>query len=124
MKQQGLGILLFIIVGFVACQRTSQERQQAKITFSKSQLIGTWYLNQWDLYKTLYIQDSMHMVIDNHIDTLFFYEYDLKNDTLVLMEKYGKVVNYNKILQLNSDSLIFENFLDKAGIQRYSRKAK
>ncbi len=117
-------LLAFLSIGLNACKRPSPDRQQVKITFPKSQLIGTWHLNEWDLYRILYIQDSTHIVIDNHIDTLFYYEYDLRHDTLVLMEKHEKIVNYNKILKLTSDSLVFGNFLDKEGIQRYSRKAK
>lgn len=117
-------LFVFLSICLFACRHTPSEHQQGKVPFSKSQLIGTWYLNEWDLYRIIYIQDSMHLVIDNHIDTLFFYDYALKNDTLVLMGKYGTIVNYNKILKLTSDSLIFENFLDKAGVQRYSRKAK
>ncbi|MCU0445961.1 MAG: hypothetical protein MUE85_13710 [Microscillaceae bacterium] len=87
-------------------------------------LLGTWYLNENDLYNKIYFQDSSHVAFDTHLDTMFFYTYRLQNDTLLLFDKKGQLHNYNIIQKLSVDSLIFNNLLDKEGIQRYSRQEK
>jgi hypothetical protein len=55
---------------------------------------------------------------------MFFYQYELKNDTLFLFGKKGERITFNLIRKLSPDSLIFESLLDKADIQRYSREGK
>jgi hypothetical protein len=106
----------------LSCRRSSKQAEDIPKNIVNTELIGTWYLNKWDLYHTLYIQDTTHIVIDNHIDTLFYYTYDIKGDTLNLYQKYEELVNHNRILKLTKDSLVFENFLDKADVQRYGKK--
>lgn len=109
-------------VCFIAC--SAPQTQYQKTETAKSKLIGTWYLNEWDLYNKIYFQDSIHVVFDNHIDTLYAYTYQLKDDTLFLFKKYQEQVNYNVILKLTDDSLIFANLLDKQGVQKYTRNEK
>ncbi|NJO03116.1 MAG: hypothetical protein HC880_16835 [Bacteroidia bacterium] len=83
---------------------------------------GTWFANEWGLYHTIFVQDSTHLALDTHIDTMFFFSYTLEGDTLSLYRAYGQFVNQNVILKLTQDSLVFANLLDKIGVQRYSRK--
>jgi len=85
---------------------------------------GTWFAKKHDLYHTIYIQDSTHIGLDTHIDTVFFYEYKLIGDSLALYKPHGELVNYNRILQLTPDTLVFETLLDKAEIIGYSRKRR
>lgn len=109
-------MILFLIV--IACSPiTKQKDKQVEQIF----LEGTWYLNAEELYHKIYFQDSIHIGLDTHIDTIFFYTYKLQGDTLSLYDDYGDLVNHNIILKLSRDSLIFENLLDKVGVQRYVR---
>lgn len=85
-------------------------------------LLGTWYAKDYNLYHTLYVQDSAHIGLDTHIDTLFFYEYRLLGDCLALYKPHGELVNYNRILQLTPDTLVFDALLDRGEIIGYSRK--
>lgn len=103
-----------------ACTASPEDRLS-----KKEQILGTWYLSEWDnLYHKLYFQDSTHLAIDTRLDTMFFYQYELKNDTLFLFGKKGERITFNLIRKLSPDSLIFESLLDKADIQRYSREGK
>ena len=85
-------------------------------------LLGTWYAQEKGLYHTLYIQDSTHIGLDTHIDTTFFYRYSLVGDSLAFYKRNGELINYNRILQISPDTLVFESILDRAEILRYSRK--
>ncbi len=119
---------LCVVFFSVSCKSRSQGQSSqalpAVAAIKSDELIGTWYSNEWDLYHTIYVQDSTHLVIENHIDTLFFYDYALRRDTLFIYKKYGQLVSYHPILRLTKDSLIFDGFLDKPAIQRYSRTKK
>ncbi|GAB4395798.1 MAG: hypothetical protein OHK0053_06590 [Microscillaceae bacterium] len=85
-------------------------------------LIGTWQSGESDLYHTLYFQDSLHLVLDSHLDTLFYYTYRLRGDSLWLYREYGRPLTYCLILKLSPDSLVFAQLLDRAGPIRYGRK--
>lgn len=85
-------------------------------------LLGTWYAREKGLYHTLYVQDSTHIGLDTHIDTTFFYKYELIGDSVAFYKANGELINYNRILHMTADTLIFESILDRAEILRYSRK--
>jgi hypothetical protein len=110
-------LTVFCLINLMSCLPPTDYTQTRT-----EKLLGTWYLNEQDLYNKIYVQDSMHIAFDTHLDTMFFYTYQLKNDTLLLFDKKGKLHNYNIIQKLTPDSLIFKNLLDKDGVQRYSRK--
>jgi hypothetical protein len=116
--------LLMCLVGLLSLYACLPADSQQQKDFKPAQLEGTWYLNRADLYHTLHFQDSANVALDSHIDTMFFYQYRLHKDTMFLYEKDGKPINYNIILKLTTDSLVFENLLDNAGIQRYSKVKK
>lgn len=114
-------LLIFIFV-ISSCQAPSSEEEETQDPKDFAELTGTWSQNTQGLYHTIYVQDSMHIVLDTHIDTMISYTYRLQTDTLFLYNEYGNQVNYNLILKLTDDSLIFENLLDRVGIQKYARK--
>ena len=111
---------LILIIGIIyACRPVSKSEPEEILGLDL--LEGTWYLNKEELYRRILFQDSTHLALDTHIDTMFFYTYSLEGDTLCLYDDYGELINHNIILKLDKDSLIFANLLDKVGIQRYSR---
>lgn len=87
-------------------------------------LAGTWYAKDYNLYHTIYVQDSTHIALDTHIDTTFFYEYKLLGDTLALYKPHGELVNHNRILLLTADTLVLEALLDRDEILAYSRRRR
>jgi hypothetical protein len=103
---------------FLSCYSATSSNRYTDLQL----LQGTWYGEEKDLYHTIYFQDSTHIVLDSHIDTLFNYEYKLVGSSLYLYKAHGELLNSNRILKLTSDSLIFENLIDKEGIQRYARR--
>ena len=98
----------------------SQNRSETR----SDMLLGTWYAKDVNLYHTLYVQDSTHIGLDTHIDTTFFYAYKLVGDSLALYKPHGELLNYNHILQLTTDTLVFESLLDRAEILGYSRRRR
>lgn len=88
----------------------------------KPELRGTWEAPHHGLYHTLYVQDSIHIAVDTHLDTVFFYEYLHTGDTLQLLRSHGRHLATHRILKLDWDSLILDGLLDRPGIQRYRRK--
>ena len=115
-------IIFHFLLLFFSCTLPKENKNNA--VDLKNKIIGTWYLNEWDLYNKIYVQDSTHIIFDNHIDTLYVFTYQIKGDTLFLYKRHGELVNYNIIQKLTNDSLVFENLLDKQGIQKYSRVEK
>ncbi len=113
-------IIRFILTLFVCLACTPRtDKGQAR----KNMLIGTWYAEKKGLYHTLYVQDTAHIGLDTHIDTTLFYEYRLLGDSLALYKPHGELINYNKILQLTPDTLVFESLLDRAEVLGYSKKS-
>lgn len=110
-----------ILLVIVSCQAKPRvEQTQSAQDFAD--LKGTWTQGRPGLYHTLYVQDSIHIVLDTHIDTMFSYTYRLEADTLFLYNEFGNQVNYDLIHKLTEDSLVFESLLDRAGEQKYARK--
>ncbi|TAE19088.1 MAG: hypothetical protein EAZ95_02625 [Bacteroidetes bacterium] len=104
---------------FLACsppQRSSDRRLDM--------IHGTWYASHKGLYHTLYFQDSTHIGLDTHIDTTFFYDYKIIGDSLALYKPHGELLNYNPILKLTPDTLVFEYLLDRGKIACYSRRKR
>lgn len=96
----------------------------SRITYNEKALrldSGTWHLNKWEMYHTLYFENGNTVSIDNHIDTLLRYSYKLKDDTLWLFVTEKNSVP-NKIKLHSSQELVFESLLDKKKELRYSRE--
>lgn len=90
---------------------------------SQEKLLGTWYLNEWDLYHTLSFSENNIVSIDNHIDTIFTYYYEVEGDSLLFLDKFNNKKYYvNQIEYVNDNELVFLNFMDKGGRQYYNRK--
>lgn len=88
----------------------------------KPDLLGTWQAEHQGLYHTLYVQDSIHIALDTHLDTVFFLEYQKMGDSLILKRSHGRILAHHRILKLDWDSLILDGLLDRPGLQRYRRK--
>ena len=81
---------------------------------------GKWYLNRWTMYHTLSFSDST-VFVDNHIDSVFYSNYSLKNDTLILQDNDLKTNYKNRIIAITKDTLIIRSFGNSADILGYSR---
>ncbi len=81
---------------------------------------GKWYLNKWTMYHTLSFEDTT-VFVDNHIDSVFYSNYTLRNDTLVLQDNDLKITYKNKIIATTKDTLIIRSFGNGADTLGYSR---
>lgn len=112
-------------LSLLCCTVPSEEEKRAKEAKNYPELIlGKWHLNEEDLYKTIHFKEENKALIENHIDTLFRWEYHIKGDTIRFSGDHGLDLGSYAILKLDGDSLVIDNLPDKAGVQRYSRKEK
>lgn len=120
-----LFIILFIFC--TSCIKTKPSEDSGNMNTElgdkifQDKLLGKWYLNEWDLYHTLDFSDN-EIVIHNHIDTTFQYQYELKGDSLIFSDSFNHKKYYvNQIFYINDEELVFINFMEKEGKQKYSR---
>jgi hypothetical protein len=81
---------------------------------------GEWYLNKWTMYHTLSFSDTT-IFVDNHIDSVFYSNYSLHNDTLILQDNDLKIKYKNRIIAITKDTLIIRSFGNGADTLGYSR---
>ena len=93
-------------------------RTTPQITINDIQ--GKWYLNKWTMYHTLSFEDTT-VFVDNHIDSVFYSNYSLHNDTLILQDNDRTITYRNKIIALTKDTLIIRSFGSGADTLGYSR---
>ncbi|HAI75398.1 MAG TPA: hypothetical protein DCM08_04055 [Microscillaceae bacterium] len=124
-------LLVFGMLFWGGCQQAESSKNNSDVHLSKTSVVkqkltnlrGRWYLNEWDLYHTLHFINERELVIDNHIDTVFRFQYELQNDTLILYDKKkGQALYFNPITAFDEDNLVFEQFIEKSGQQHYTRK--
>jgi len=92
-------------------------------SFNSKNIIGKWHLNQWTSYHTLIFNDST-VFVDNHVDTVFFMEYTISNDNLILWTSDDKQRFTSKIIKLTNDSLVLDRFLLDNHTRTYTRNKK
>lgn len=97
-------------------KKVSKHKQQAL------DIMGLWYLNEWDMYHTIRFIDRQRVEFYNHIDTIFTYDYEIRPDSLIMYNEGGDRLYINLIEKLSRDTLVFKNLMEKAGTQHYSRK--
>lgn len=85
-------------------------------------IMGMWYLNEWDLYHTIRFIDKQRVEFYTHIDTILTYDYEIRPDSLLIYNARGDRLYINLIEKLSKDTLVFKNLMEKAGAQHYSRK--
>lgn len=140
MKQLVAGLYFVLILTIVmgcgesapdnSTQNTSlYTSKTAKNTRSKHQqqaidIMGVWYLNQWDLYHTIRFIDKKRVEFYTHIDTVLTYDYEIRPDSLLIYNERGDRLYINIIGHLTRDTLVFENLMEKSGMEHYSRKSK
>ena len=81
---------------------------------------GKWYLNKWTMYHTLSFADTT-VFVDNHIDSVFYSNYSLHYDTLILQDNERTIRYKNKIISISKDTLIIRSFGSGADTLGYSR---
>lgn len=81
---------------------------------------GNWYLNKWTMYHTLMFGEKV-LLVDNHIDSVFYSNYSLHNDTLVLQDSDSTIRYKNKIIAITKDTLVIRSFRNSTVILGYSR---
>lgn len=110
-------ILITISSIFIGCNYNLKRKE---INDYKKNIKGKWYLNQWTYYHTLEIENNQ-IFVDNHIDSVFYLNYKLSNDTLITWTENSNKYNKVKIIELAKDTLIIENFLNNKNILNYSK---
>ena len=93
-----------------------------KLKQQSHDIMGIWYLNEWDLYHTIRFIDRQKVEFHTHIDTTLTYDYELRPDSLLIYNDQGKRLYINLIEKVGSDTLVFKNLMEKEGNQHYSRK--
>ncbi|MDB5272089.1 MAG: hypothetical protein JWO58_456 [Chitinophagaceae bacterium] len=88
----------------------------------KNLLEGEWKLidNQLN-YPSIRFDKLNTALLTSRADTIYRFTYNVRSDKLILKDLNGKVYE-NRILKLDSDSLIFENLFKNNFIQKYIRK--
>jgi len=87
-------------------------------------LMGTWYLNEWAIGHTLYFKNDGMLTLDNHIDTLYSFNYTLEGGHLLLLNAAGPQEFSNTILYLSKDTLILKNLMNIQEKRLYTREKK
>lgn len=93
-------------------------RKKQKITIDD--IKGKWYLNKWTMYHTLSFANTT-VFVDNHIDSVFYSNYSLNNDTLILKENDRTIRYKNRIIAISKDTLIIKSLGIGADTLHYSR---
>lgn len=87
----------------------------------KEQVVeGTWYFNQWTDFHTLTF-DGYDLIADNHIDTVYRFQYQIAPDTLVLRDGLENIRHKNRIIKLTKDTLILDGIGQLIGRRTYTR---
>ncbi|MBA4260084.1 MAG: hypothetical protein C0446_13045 [Chitinophaga sp.] len=79
---------------------------------------GKWYLNKWTMYLTLSFADTT-VFVDNHIDSVFYSNYSLHNDTLILKDNDRTITYKNRIIAISNHTLIIKSFWNGADTLRH-----
>tara|TARA_R110000868_G_scaffold407712_1_gene689428 strand:- start:4383 stop:4694 length:312 start_codon:yes stop_codon:yes gene_type:complete len=81
---------------------------------ASNSVIGTWSTGDWNMYHTATFTDST-VLFDNHIDTLFRYNYRMNSDSLFIDNGSLKVSYYFP----TSDSLVISGLPNTNNPLRY-----
>ncbi len=81
---------------------------------------GVWYSNKWEMYHTLTFEPGNKITINNHIDTVFHFNYTLNKDTLWLTVGEQQQTP-NRLKVISNEELIFESFLSAKREMKYTR---
>jgi hypothetical protein len=87
---------------------------------NNSKFIGMWKLNGDGEYNTLYVFNDSMMMIDNEVDSMYKCNYKIVGSKVVTLDATSKM-HMNEILSINSDTLIFETFLNNSVSSTYTR---
>jgi hypothetical protein len=87
---------------------------------SSDDIKGEWYLNKWTMYHSLEFRDKT-LFVDNHIDSVFYSNYSLQNDTLILRDNDSTIKYKNKIIAITKDTLVIKSFGSGTDTLGYSR---
>lgn len=107
-----------IIIALLLNQCTSQNKE----CFDSSKLIGKWELDNYQVnYPELIFRNDFTAIFKSRGDTIYYYSYLIKTDTLFLIDIDNKI-NQCKIKVLNDRELVFDNLLEHNKRQIYRRK--
>ncbi|MEM7374116.1 MAG: hypothetical protein AAF587_36320 [Bacteroidota bacterium] len=113
-------LLLFGIL--IGCSPTNEgNSRQSYVQHPSELLLGTWTLGQWALYHSLTF-DTIELIVDNHLDTIYRYHYQIDKDQLVLQDILGNTTKA-QIMHLDSNELHLANFLEAENQLVYTKKA-
>jgi len=116
MNNKSFYFLFFIVFILSSCIK-HKPQSNAQIT---DKIKGKWVLGREEMYHTLHFIDE-ELWVENHIDTVFEFYYEINQDTLFLYDfKTKKLLYTNLIAKLDEDSLVFYNFMEKSGEQAYA----
>ena len=110
---------VFII--FLVCFFLTNCNEKARNIILPEKITGCWKLTTNEInYPELEFSDTAYCVFGSRGDTIYYFSYSLKADTLVLIDDDGKVTN-NLIETLNDSELVFKNLIIHSEKQEYIR---
>jgi hypothetical protein len=118
-KRHYFELSLLVLFCLTILSLTSCEPKRQKY-YSGTDILGTWYLNEWTSYHTLRFTDST-VFIDNHIDTIFLLNYSVDMDTLRMSPLYDNRQFANYIIKLTKDTVLLKGLIDTKEKRTYVR---
>ncbi len=112
--------LLYIGTLLLALQCNQKVNQH----YSSEEIFGEWTLIEDQTnYPTLQFNKNSTAIFRSKADTMYFFRFNIKDDSLDLLDINNKKV-VNKIKTLDSNRLIFYNLLEHNEVQVYKRESK
>lgn len=118
-NRQYIKFIFLVLISWTTFAICSCEPKGQK-KFSKQDILGTWYLNEWTLYHTLRFTDTT-VFVDNHIDTIFTLKYSVDKDTLRTTPFYDNRQFANSIIKLTKDTLVLDGLINAKERRTYVR---
>jgi hypothetical protein len=109
-------LLCLFILSLVNCSN-----KKTPVEINSSKLIGCWQLGTDEVnYPGIEFSDSAYCVFRSRGDTIYYFSFQTKGDTLKLIDANGVITN-NIVESLNDSELVFRNLVIHETEQRYTR---
>jgi len=100
------------------------QEEMKRIPVTVENLKGSWYLNKWEMYHTL-VFDTSTVFMDNHIDTTFFFNYEIIDNDIILFRAPDSNEEFRStISRLTKDELVFEELITLDEQRKYVREKR
>ncbi len=100
------------------------QEEMKRIPVTVENLLGSWYLNKWEMYHTL-VFDTSTVFMDNHIDTAFSFSYEIVDKNIIVFRSlYSDEEFRSTISRLTNGELVFEELITLDEPRKYVRTKK